>query len=834
MALTPGTRFGTYEVIRALGAGGMGEVYLARDTKLGREVALKVLPAEVAGDPDRLARFQREARTVAALNHPNLVTLHAVEEAHGVPYLVMERIAGRPLGDVIPPGGLPVARILDIGVAIASALAAAHDKGIVHRDLKPANVMVTDEGLVKVLDFGLAKTQVAATSDGETAEPTATATQAGIAGTIPYMAPEQLRGERVDARTDVFAFGTLLYEMAAGRRPFRGDSPVDTMTAILQGEPHPIEDVRQDLPPRLTRIVKRCLEKDPRRRVQSAIDLRHELQDLADELRSGEALSGPAGATQAPPTSAKAEVKRPGRRLKIRTIAAIATAAIVVVVVGTTLVIKLSRPGGSTVGSGQRIASLAVLPFENMTHDASQDFFVEGIHEAIITDLAKLGSVRVTSRNSVLRYKGPNLKLKDVAHELGVDALIEGSVLRTGTQVRITAQLILGKTDEHVWAESYDRDVKDVLRLLSEVSRAIAGEVDAKLGQSLASASPQLASPVRASPAPTSSVGTGGIPQVLPEAYEAYLRGRQAIGQAVSPTSANVALGHFERAAALDPGFAGAWSGIAMASLLREFIAGSEVRATTALAAQQSATKALALDARDGDAHAVLGALKLYRDWDFEAARPMLERAVTLSPHDSMLRHVYGDYFLVTGRVDESLEQVKLGRDFDPSSPLPEMVVIFHTMVARKFDDVIAEGRRAMEIFPTIRRPVEGMVAGALWRQRKFDEAMPGFKASYGPDAEAWRVFEAGYQRGGPAAARTALGDYLAARAPGDQNVLGIAAAYAEGGNAAKAMPWLEKAFAARLPQLLHVPATPAYDPIREDPRFKDLLRRIGIAPARR
>jgi len=830
-----GETLGPYRVIQKLGEGGMGEVYLARDTKLGREVALKVLPAEVAGDPDRLARFQREARTVAALNHPNIVTLHAVEEAHGVPYLVMERIAGRPLGDVIPPGGLPVARMLEFGVAIASALAAAHDKGIVHRDLKPANVMVTDEGLVKVLDFGLAKTHVAATSDGETAAPTATATQAGIAGTIPYMAPEQLRGERVDARTDIFAFGTLLYEMAAGRRPFRGDSPVDTMTAILQGEPRPIEDVRQDLPPRLTRIVKRCLEKDPRHRVQSAIDLRHELQDLADELRSGEALSIPAGVTQVPPTSAAAAVKGPGRRLKFRTIAGIAaTAIVVVVVVGTTLVIKLSKPGGSTAGSGQRIASLAVLPFDNMTHDASQDFFVEGIHEAIITDLAKLGSVRVTSRNSVLRYKGPNLKLKEVAHELGVDALIEGSVLRTGTQVRITAQLILGKTDDHVWAQSYDRDVKDVLRLLSEVSRAIAGEVDAKLEQSLASASPQRASPVGASPAPTSSVDTGGIPQVLPEAYEAYLRGRHAIGQAVSATSANVALGHFERAAALDPGFAGAWSGIAMASLVREFLGGSEVSATIAVAAEQSATKALALDARDGDAHAVLGALKLYRDWDFEAARPMLERAVTLSPHDSMLRHVYGDYFLVTGRFDESLEQVKLGRDFDPTSPLPAVVVIFHTVATRRFDDVIAEGRRAMEIFPTIRRFVQGMVADALWRQRKFDEAMPGLKASFGPDAEAWQVFETAYKRGGPAAANSAIGDYLAARATGIQNALNIAGKYAEAGDANKAMPWLEKAFAARLPQLLHVPANPAYDPIRDDPRFKDLLRRIGIAPTRR
>ena len=364
----------------------------------------------------------------------------------------MERVEGRPLSAVIPANGWPIGKILDTAVPIADALAAAHGKGIVHRDLKPANVMLTSDGRVKVLDFGLATAAPAVAPGIESNLPTATRTAEGrILGTLPYMAPEQVRGERVDARTDIFAFGAMLYEMATGARPFQGQSSADLVSAILREDPPRLDKARPGLPQRFTRIVSRCLEKEPQRRVQSAIDLRDELRDLADELRGGAAS----------PASGVSPATAPRRRRTL-TLAGIWIAAGIVVAAVTFVAIRQRTPGTTATRGAPAITSVAVLPFDNMNHDASQDFFVEGIHEALITDLAKLGSLKVTSRNSVMRYKGHTLSLKDVARELGVDALIEGSVLRVGSQVRITAQLILGKTDDHVWANSYDRDVQNV------------------------------------------------------------------------------------------------------------------------------------------------------------------------------------------------------------------------------------------------------------------------------------------------------------------------------------------------------------------------------------
>ncbi len=825
MKITTGTKLGAYEVLEALGAGGMGEVYLARDLKLGREVALKVLPQELVGDPDRLARLQREARVVAGLNHPNIVTLHAVEEWGGVPFLVMERIKGRTLSEIMPPGGLPVARILELAAPVADALSAAHEKGIVHRDLKPANVMVTELGLVKVLDFGLAKNSPAG-RPGSTSEMTTfdLSSSGQIAGTVPYMAPEQLRGGRVDSRTDLYAFGVLLYEMASGTRPFRGSSSADVAAAILKEDPPSAKDLGGDLPPRFTRLVLRCLEKDPRHRVQSAIDLKHELQDLADELRSSRSSSSaskavpvatpveqPGRASDLPvapdaPRAAGPDSIRRGFWRPIRIGWAVAIVAAVALAIG---IFKSGRPGSGAAGT---IASIAVLPFDNMTHDAAQDYFVEGMHEALITDLARLGVFRVTSRNSVMRYKGGTRSLKDVARELGVDALIEGSVLRAGNQVRITAQLILGKSDEHLWADSYDREPQDVLRLISEVSRAIAAEVRT------------TAAGMPAPPAVPASV-----PRVSPQAYEAYLRGRAAIRQALSVKSITEAAADFERATALDPGLASAWSGLAMATGMLNIFGAGEGRGTK-LSGREAAEKALSLDPNDGDAYAALGAITLYRDWKFETARPLLERAVTLNPHDSFLRHTYADYFMVTGRFDQSLEQVRLGRDLDPISPLPEQVLIFHTMATRRYGDVIAEARRALEVFPSLETPARAAIADALWRQRKFEASMEEQKLVFGSDPEGWKILDGAFRRGGPAEAMKAYGDYLSREGKARPAMfLTIAGLYAEAGSPDQAMSWLEKAYAAHLPLLLHLGANPAFDPIREDPRFRELLRRIGL-----
>ena len=819
MALAAGARLGAYEILGLLGAGGMGEVYLARDTRLEREVAVKVLPAEVAGNPERLARFEREARTVASLNHPNIVTLHDVAEAGGIRFLVMERVAGRTLADVIDRAGeLPPARILQLLTPVADALASAHERGIVHRDLKPANIMVADDGRVKILDFGLA-TERAHPLDGEgtTVAKEALTAEGRVLGTVSYMAPEQVRGERVDARADLFAFGVILYEMAAGVRPFRGESAIDVASAIVGTEPRPLESLAPRVPAGLARIVRRCLEKDVRHRLQSALDLRNELADLADEAVRAAAMGRPEFPTPSPggfaaPSAAVPPAAARPRRRWLAIGAAAALVAVAAVLGALNFGPRAADPAG---GRGTAIRSIAVLPFDNLTRDASQEYFVDGIHEALITDLARLGTVNVTSRNSVMRFKGRAQSMKDVARELGVDALIEGSVLRTGSKVRITAQLILGATDAHVWADSYDRELQDVLALLSEVSGAIAREVQANLGGAAPPDPPAhaIAKPVR------------------PEAYEAYLRGQHVINQSLSAASLKEARGHFEEAVRLDPGFAKGWSGLAACSLIAG-VFGRIPAADAARAGREAAQRALAIDESDGEAHAALGGIELYFDWNFEGARRRIERAVPLNPHNSMVRHLYADYLMIQGRLDESLEQVTLGRSYDPMSRLANIVVMFHTLATRRYDDVIVESRRVLERFPDATW-AHGTRADAFWYQHRYEEALAEQRLSLGGDSEAWQTFEQAFRRGGPRAAMKARAVRLAlAAASTAANHTAVAAAYAEAGEPDAAMAWLEKAYADRLPQLLHVPADPAFDGMRDDPRFEAVMRKIGI-PAR-
>jgi TolB-like protein len=464
------------------------------------------------------------------------------------------------------------------------------------------------------------------------------------------------------------------------------------------------------------------------------------------------------------------------------------------------------------------IRSIAVLPFDNLTHDASQDYFVDGLHDALITELAKLGTLRVTSRNSVMRYRGQILTMKDVARELGVDALVEGSVLRTGNRVRITAQLIRGSTDAHVWADSYDRDLQDVLALLTDVSRAVAGQVQARLGGAAATAR---------APQPVVT------PRVRPEAYEAYLRGRQVIAGAASVRAFSEARGHFEQAVALDAGLAPAWAGLASAAAAAAFFRTAPVGESLAVA-RDAARKALAIDPREGGAYGTLGFIELYFDWDFERARADVERAVALSPHDGITRHSYADYLMVTGRFDESLEQVRLGREANPSSPLMQMIVMFHTEVARHPDALRREVHLTLERFPQLAGTAHSTLGDLLWREGKYEEALAEYKLAM--SVEGFRAFEAAFRHAGSRGALLAQAERLAKRAeeagrPPDW--LALARCYAQAGQPERAFALLDKAYAARSPELLHFVADPAFDGFREDPRYDELLRHIGVPMAR-
>ena len=799
MALAAGDRLGAYEIRRLLGAGGMGEVYEAHDTRLGRPVAIKVLPEDLAADPGRLARLHREARTVAGLNHPNIVTLHAIEEASGTPFLVMERIEGRSLAESIPKGGLPLRRILDIAIPIADALAAAHESGVVHRDLKPANVMLARDGRVKVLDFGLARAPATSEAAALAAGPTATVAPAltadhQVLGTLPYMAPEQVRGEPVDARADIFALGTMLYEMATGASPFAGTSSADVLSAILREDPPPLLQVRSELPPMFARLVARCMEKDRRARLQSAVDLSHELQDIAQEITNRHTATEHA-------SSARRGV-------------ALAAAAIVITLAGAGILIAPQlRETPSHPPSAATIRSVAVLPFDNLMRDPAQDYFVDGMHDALITELAKLGTLRVTSRTTVMTYRNSPAAVKAIARELGVDAVIEGSVLRSGNTIRITAQLVLGGTDEHVWADKYDGDLANVLALLDNVSRQVAAAVQRATG-----APGTLQAPVVQVQQPA----------VRPEAYDEYLKARQRWFESSITTVAPTLRRDYQRVVELDPGFAKGWSGLASSNFLMAFF-GLEDPAQVLPAARAAAQKAMALDALDGEAYAVLGSIALYYDWSFEQARSLLERAVALGPHLYIVRHAYADYLMVVGRSEESLEQVRQARLNAPTSPLSHVVLVAHLVFAGKYEEAVAEGERLVEAVPA-QTTVHAAIADALWRQGRYDDAIAVYRRVYPAGARVPALLADTLRVSGPRAALKVIADASkAGDGPPGTTLVSTAGFYAQAGERDTAVQLLQQAYDRRLPQLLHAFADPAFDGIRDHPAYVAMARRVGL-----
>ncbi len=468
MTLAAGSRLGPYEILAPLGAGGMGEVYRARDTRLGREVAVKVIPAALSADPDRLRRFEQEARSASALNHPNILTIHDFGSHEEAPYVVSELLEGETLRERLSLGALSPRKAIESGVQIAHGLAAAHEKGIVHRDLKPENLFVTKDGRVKILDFGLAKLTHPEAGSGPLAEvPTLTrGTEPGvIMGTVGYMSPEQVRGQAADRRSDIFAFGAVMYELLSSKRAFRGDSAIETMSAILREEPAELLQSVTGVPPSLERIVRRCLEKNPEERFQSARDLAF-------------ALTETASVSLAAPSVAVPSRFGTRRRVWIASLP-VALAALLAVLVAV-------DPGGlrrRLLGRALpgRVESIAVLPLHNLSGDPGQEYFADGMTEALIANLAQIRKLRVISRTSVEEYKDGKRPLPQIARELGVDAVVEGSVARSGDRVRITAQLIHGPSDTHLWAKTYQRDLRDILELQGEVAGAIAREIAAEI-----------------------------------------------------------------------------------------------------------------------------------------------------------------------------------------------------------------------------------------------------------------------------------------------------------------------------------------------------------------
>jgi serine/threonine-protein kinase len=776
--LPAGTTLGPYRILEPIGAGGMGEVYRARDARLDRDVAIKVLQAPLATEPGARARFGREAKAVAALSHPGILEIYDVGVEGDICYSVTELLEGETLRARLERGALPWRDAVEIGRAVAQALAAAHAREIVHRDLKPENVFLTRDGKTKILDFGLAR-RLEPEGAGGSFEATAEyATRPGtVVGTLGYMSPEQLRGLPTDARTDVFAFGAMLYEMLAGRRPFQRGSAAETAAAVLKEDPLPLGALSVAVPRVLEATIERCLGKDPARRFASAAEI-------------------------APLLSALDE--RPAARLP-RAAAYVAGALLLAGAGGAFLWRGLSRPEAPP-----RVTALAVLPMENLTGNPDQEFFADGMTEALIARLARTSSLRVTSRTSVMQYKGSRKALPEIARELGVDAVVEGSVMRAEERVRITAQLVDARRDRHLWAETYDRDLRDVLALQSEVARAIAAEISGQL-------------------VPREPTSGAGHPHVDPRVYESYLRGRHAFWQVTRDSLAR-SRAYLLEATAADPTYAPAWAALAD-TYVTMGVFGFQPPREAYTRAREAAARALDLNPELSEAWNALAMITRDYDWDWSEADRLFRKAIALDPQSSFAHHMYAIQHAWLGRFDEALAGMERARALDPLNLAVNADGAYVLHLAGRYPEAIAQYRRTLEMDPGYVVALRE-VSASYELSGRLEEAIASLEKALARSPEtstrAWLAREHALA-GRTGEARRRLEALLRAASDEYVSCYDVALVHHGLGNVDEAFRWLEKAVAVRdtngLPALK---VDPRLRGLRPDPRFADLLRRMG------
>jgi len=789
-----GHALGHYRIVEKIGEGGMGAVYRAQDVHLGCDVAIKVLLPGSVNDENSRRRFRKEARILSRLNHPNIVVVHDVDTEQDLDYLVMEYIPGMTLNEKLASSKLPQDDIIAIGTELAQGLSAAHERGVIHSDLKPGNLRLTEDGRLKILDFGLARLHLPQT-------PTATTASLRdndmLGGTLPYMAPEQLQGGDIDARTDIHAAGCVLYQMATGRHPFAEVKRSQLIGAILHKPLLQPTALNPEVSPELERIISKCLEKEPANRYQSARELVIDLR----RLQGGCAVTGPMPMRRSIPVSWSWVVVG-------FTILALVMAMLIVYRRWRDILPR---------GEPQRIRSLAVLPVKNFSDDPGQDLFADGMTDALIADLAQIKQLNVISRTSVMHYKGTSETIPHIAEELSVDGIVESSVVRSGGRVRLTAQLIDARQDRHLWGTSYERDMADVLVLQSEFVEAIANEIRAKL-----------------TPQQTERLST--TRRVDPEVYDYTLKGKAALEYATRENDFRQAIELFQKALDRDPSYAPAWAGLgestwSLAATGFEFVPPWEVRQKVIAAAE----KALQLDPILPDAHKARATIAWDGEWDLESAQQHYRRALDLRPSYAAAHNLYAQ--MLAGqplqRFDEARRHLDHARELDPLSPWNDINSVAFWLYQGQAERAYDEAKLASQ-----RNPVLWIIR---W-EMGLSQLLLGHPVQAVTDLEA-ALKLAHPDRPSPALATLGLAYGLAGRQSDALKTLTemkqkpyvspyhLAAVYSGLGRMDEAFRLLDQAFEQRTPWLVFCTR---YDPLsvalRRDPRWKSFSKRLQRA----
>ncbi len=859
---------GPYQIVSLVGVGGMGEIYLAKDGRLDRRVALKLLAAKYTGDETSLRRFVREAKAASALNHPNIITIYEIGQIDDLQFIATEFIEGHNLRQRMRSARMKIGEAIDIAIQITSALAAAHDAGIAHRDIKPENVMLRPDGLVKVLDFGIAKLTERAPGVMETGEVSGISTLPGIVvGTPRYMSPEQARGQKIDARTDIFSLGAVLYEMITGRLPFQGETPTDVIASLLGSDPPPLSTYVASVPPRLEQIVAKALEKNTAQRYQTAKELQSDLKRLREGLNyrtsmaqsvaypfevvdnetktiapeqsyktvadvrperdyrtvvdesqarartTADGIGEVAPEAAAPPETEESSprvIATARRRARMNSKLVVA-ALMIIAVVGLVFFLWLSgKP--PRIEAGSELQSIAVLPFKTLGGNQVDEYLGVGLTDSLITRLSAVKQVSVKPTSAVLKYGRPDQDPIAAGRDLGVDAVLEGSVRKSGDRIRVTVQLVSVETGAQLWADAFDEKVSDVFTVEDRVSMRVTSTLRLRLTEEERRRLVKRA--------------TGST-----EAYEMYLKGRSYWSKR-TPDTLMKSTEYFDKAIALDPNFALAYAGLADSyALLGSRLYGVLPPVETMPRAKRAAVKALELDDTLAEAHASLGLVRLRYDWDWPGAEQSFKRAIELNPQYAPAYQWLSDYFMMMGRSDESIAEMKLAREADPSSTILNSVASVPHYYARQYDRAINECRKSLEkdqdsyiahLIMALSYAEKGMYDEALAAIQKGvpglgaagESSMAYLYAISGRRVEAIKAIEKLKQ--------SSKQTYIAPTQ--------VALIYSGLRDADNTLEWLERGYQDKVTAMIYIKVDPKYDWLRSHPRFIDLMRRMKLA----